>query len=414
MSGTNLSYLYTAGSYAAIIGVGYLIYSVSTRRGNRRAAANSSRTAGNTHNEPRKEDKKKKQRLASFASEAQEAAKAKASAVIPVEEAVPQSKPAPNTSLDDEVDNREFARQLAKVKEGKKFANRSEGAKQKEKSVKQSRANQIDSGLPKEKPSETAAEADDDQSAISSPETLHADVAGVSDMLEPTPAGPSVMRITDGDKVKEKKPKAAKAPEKTETKKQRQNKKKAEAAKEAREDAEKERKALEEKQRRTARIAEGRAAKDGSQFMATNGVNSWSKGAPNGTKETPAHEAGSLHQPLDTLEHSNTPAAANIDQPAADESKSTWMSSLPSEEEQMEMLKENDDEWSTVPSKSSKRGKKGTESGDEAPKQAAVQDKQALAAPQKAVRPAPAQNYGSFSALNTDDADEEKEEEWDV
>ncbi|KAG5930187.1 hypothetical protein E4U42_002741 [Claviceps africana] len=408
----DMSYLYTIGGYAAVFGVGYAAYRISTRKGNKRATTVPSKGAKSPQAETRKEDRKKKQRLEHFASGAHDAAKAKAKP----EEVAPWPRHAVEDTSDDGVDNREFARQLAKAKEGKKFASKAESSKRKEKSVKQSQANKINNRLSDDKPSDAGADADadDDQSPIESPEIQPADVAGVSDMLEPAPAGPSVLRITDADKVKEKKPKAAKAPEKTETKKQRQNRKKAEAAKEAREVAEKERKSLEEKQRRTARIAEGRAAKDGSQFSAsTNGANSWTNGAPSEGKANPSDVGEVLHQPLDTREEAAAPAAAPAASPAkkpavATKPKDTWMSSLPSEEEQIEMLKDEGDEWSTVPVKASKKAKKSIDSGDDGSKRPAAQ-------PHQAAKPSTSGNFGSFSALKDETTIEaEDEEEWDV
>jgi hypothetical protein len=406
-----MSYLYTATAYATLIGLVYAAYHVSTQKANKRAAANPSRSARTTQNEPRKEDRKKKQRLESFVSETQEASKAKAR----VQAAEPALWPRPSLddTSDDGADNREFAKQLAQAKEGKKFNNRAEGGKQKEKSVKQSKANQMTNGFADEKPSDTGAEADDDQSPIDSPEARPVDVSGVGDMLEPAPTGPSVLRITNMEKENDK-PKVAKTPQKTETKKQRQNRKKAEAAKEAREEAEKERKTLEEKQRRTARIAEGRPAKDGSHFKAANITNSWSKGSPSGAGEKPvAGDEKSLHQPLDTF----TKPAAEVQKPAPQKSEGSWISSLPSEEEQFEMLKDEADEWSTVQSKSSKKGKRTGESGDEMPKQLANKPKPAAPATKPTSKAGVSQGFGAFSALSDGAAKEEEdeeEEEWDV
>ncbi|KAG5980197.1 hypothetical protein E4U55_004288 [Claviceps digitariae] len=410
MTDGDMNYLYTLGGYAAVFGVGYAAYRISTRKENKRATTAPAKGAKSAQAEPRKEDRKKKQRLEHFASEAHDASKAKAKAA----EVAPWPRHAVEDTPDDGVDNREFARQLAKAKEGKKFATKAGASKRKEKSVKQSQANKINNALSSDKPSDAGADADadDDQSPIDSPETQPADVAGVSDMLEPAPAGPSVLRITDADKVKEKKPKATKAPEKTETKRQRQNRKKAEAAKEVREEAEKERKSLEEKQRRTARIAEGRAAKDGSQFMAsTNGANSWTNGAPGEANVKPSGHDEVLHQPLDTQEEAAVPATL-AKKPAATATstkpKDTWMSSLPSEEEQIEMLKDEGDEWSTVPVKASKKAKKSIDSGDDG-------SKRPVAQPHQAAKIATSQSFGSFSALKDDAATEaEEEEEWDV
>ncbi|KHO00073.1 uncharacterized protein MAM_01996 [Metarhizium album ARSEF 1941] len=421
MADSNMSYMYTATAYAALLGLGFAIYHVSTKKANGRTAANPPRIARTRQNEPRREDRKKKQRLETFTSEAQEASKAKArtnAAAGP-----PPAQSSVDDTPDDGVDNREFAKLLAKAKEGKKFSHNTEGGKHKEKSVKQSRANQLYSNVVQEKPTDTGAEADDDRSSVESPvespqespEARPVDASGISDMLEPAAAGPSVLRITDADKQKEKL-KTTKAPQKTESKKQRQNRKKAEAAKQAREEAEKERRVLEEKQRRTARIAEGRPAKDGSQFKPTNGDSSWAKGGPNGTGAKPVENGEkSLHQPLDTVDK----AAGEVkSQQAQARSENSWITSLPSEEEQLEMLKNDADEWSTVPAKSSRKSKKSSGgSGDEAPKQPAAQTDKPTPTPAPAPKPtsksgAP-QSFGAFSALD-DGAAEEVEEEWDV
>lgn len=408
----DMSYIYTIGGYAALIGIGYVVYQVSTQKNRKRAGAASTKSVKSAQSEPRKEDRKKKQRLETFASEVQEsskkAAKAKASSPT-LETATPVAKPQDN-SPDDNLDNLKFARQLSKAKEGAKFSTKADGGKQREKSVKQSRAKLIDLNDEKESApsSTTGGDADDDQSPISSPEVGPVVTGDVSDMLEPAQARPSVLRITDAA-PKQQKQKVVKAPEHVETKKQRQNRKKAEAAKAAREEAEKERKVLEEKQRRTARIAEGRAAKDGSQFTAAKvGKSAWTEGAPSGTNSAaPAAKTNGFHQPLDTFEPSTTAATSK---PAED----NWVSDLPSEEKQMEMIKSDEDEWSTVKTKSSKKAAKNdssVDSGDE-PSRPSAQPKQ-VSAINKAAKPS--QSFGSFSALSTknDQADEEEvEEEW--
>lgn len=413
MADANMSYLYTVGGYATLIGVGYALYRVSTHKVNRRGAPSASRPTKPSLQEPRKEDRKKKQCMESFASEAHETAKAKTRGK-PAEELSAPSDVGFHDKPDDDVDNREFSRQLAKAQEGTKFAAKAEGVKQRERSVKQSRANQISQRVAEDKPSApsstTGADAGDDQSAPSSPPAAPADASGVGDMLEPVPAGPSILRITEAEPARQK-PKPAKAPEKTETKKQRQNRKKAEAAKAAREESERERKVLEEKQRRAARIAEGRAAKDGSQFQAARPVSSaWTQGAANGASSGQTHDAGILQQPLDTAEKPATTAAR---------SQGAWMSSLPSEEEQMEMLKDEADEWNTVTTKASKKAAKrasSVSSGDEkAQTQPTTQTKQTNTkdAPKDALKAAATQHFGgSFSALTSDDGP--VEEEWDV
>ena len=428
---TNMSYLYTIGGYATLFGLGYAVYHVSTQKDRKRAPAPQAKAPKPSQSESRKEDRKKKQRMESFTSEgsSQKGSKVKASGKA-TEPSPFLSNVQANDTSDDGVDNREFAKQLSKAKQGTSFATNSDsGKKQKEKSVKQSRASQIGAPANKTVPPPSApssgdgADADDDQSPVHSPATEPAaestDASGVADMLEPTPSGPSVLRLTDtGSKDKNKKKKPTKALEPVETKKQRQNRKKAEAAKAAREEAEKDRRVLEEKQRRAARIAEGRPAKDGSQFTTASVKNSaWNQGAPNGGQaQSPG--ANEAQQLLDTFD---APVAAKPPKPSPpSQTESAWISSLPSEEEQLEMLKSEADEWSTVKTKSSKKsGKKDTPagSGDDAPAhtRAAPQPKQPSPAVTTSNPAKSSQNFGSFSALTVKGGSEEEvEEEWDV
>jgi hypothetical protein len=418
---TNMNYVYTIGGYAVLAAAGYAVYHLRSADNKKRTNAVDTKAARSSQPEPRKEDRKKKQRLQSFASESVKAQQAPQPAPAEPETYASKAKSKPEKSDNDLA----FAQQLVKAQEGKKFLNKTEGGKQREKTVKQSRvgkanepANQDAQSPPS---STTGGDADDEPSPIQSPEVAPADPSGVADMLEPAPKGPSVLRLTEPTEKPKAKPKAAKAPEVVETKKQRQNRKKAEAAKEARQEAEKERKVLEERQRRTARIAEGRAAKDGSQFTAANGNKSaWSEGAP-ASEGSKAADTNGLHQPLDTFEK---PAGAK----AAEKTKAdaNWIATLPSEEEQMEKLKDDADEWSTVQSKSVKAKKNkqvsSASSGDEQTS-APIKDSQKPAA--QPVRPAPApapkttsgasKNFGSFSALSSkDEPTEEAEEEWDV
>ncbi|KAH6610454.1 hypothetical protein Trco_000474 [Trichoderma cornu-damae] len=442
------STLYTVGAYAALIGIGYAIYHVSTQKDKKKGGVAVAKTAKASQPEPRKEDRKKKQRMESYVTD-QDANKAsKADSQKEKAAEATHKLPGHDAEKQEKIDNREFAKQLSKAKEGAKFSTKNDGPKQREKTVKQSKANKTKAApaapeaVPSA-PSSNGADADDDESpVVLSPAAGPVDAGGVGDMLEPAPAGPSVLRLTDTEPKKQKKQKAPKNPEPAETKKQRQNRKKAEAAKAAREETEKERKALEEKQRRTARIAEGRAAKDGSEFMAAvNGNKSvWdgANGANGANGAAASKDDASLYAPLDTFEKpaqktaadKPTPASASASasapipkkEAALSQLESSWISALPSEEEQMEMLKEESDEWNTVKSKSSKKSKKApsVESGEEtAQVRSAAQPKQpAEANAKKSTKPVAAKNFGgSFSALTTkdDDAEEEEaEEEWDV
>lgn len=219
---------------------------------------------------------------------------------------------------DDSVNNREFARQMSNAKAGTLSVARSQAAA-KPKSVKQAHAKEkvfaeTSSDNATAPSSTTGGDADDDQSPINSPD-LTATTAtspftnGISDMLEKPTPGPSVLRVTPPTNPSQpKKEKMVPTAESADTKKQRQNKKKAEAKKQQRAEEEQQRKVLMENQRRTAREAEGRAAKDGSAFMATKApsTSAWTGKAPaaptNGKKVMTANN----FELLDTGEPSST------------------------------------------------------------------------------------------------------------
>ncbi|KAK8044265.1 hypothetical protein PG993_004289 [Apiospora rasikravindrae] len=430
MENISTSTLTTVGGWAVIIGVGGYIYYRAQHKAGRRQPANRS---SSSHARIPTGDYEKS--VASAAT----ATKKKAEKALK-----PKPKPAPSTTTanadtakttgadyDAEAEaaankraNDEFARQYANAKSGTKFETTKRDDK-KAKSIKQSRAREIE--VPDDKisvPSSTTGDADDDLSEANSPEVKAADGRDVSDMLEQTSPGPSVMRITDTEAVKAKQKKEKKA-EVVESKKQRQNRKKAEAAKAAREEEEVERKKLEEAQRRQARIAEGRAAKDGSGFMAAANKESVWKGKPE-------EESAKRVELLDTEEQK--PAAPKLAPKAANESapkpsssatNSSWMSAVPSEEEQMKLL-QDEDSWNEVTTKKSKRGKKATDSS--ANLASSTENVAATATPAAAPAPKAPVNgnskttkptlssSSSFAALTPDETtdDNEIEEEWEV
>ncbi|CAJ2512988.1 Uu.00g011070.m01.CDS01 [Anthostomella pinea] len=324
--------------------------------------------------------------------------------------------------------DREFARQLANTHAGHKFNTKTSDSKR-TKSVKQSKAQETTPDAGPEKSSVTSSttgDADDDLSPQTSPIVSSADGRDVSDMLEATTPGPSILRLTDTDSVKKQKERKAKAPEPVESKKQRQNRKKAEAAKAAREEDEKERKVKMEQQRRAARVAEGRAAKDGSGFMAST-QNAWNDKSTNG-KSTNGSDAV---QPLDTFERqpkpeaepepepvqASTPTPAAAKEPASD----TW-SGMPSEEEQMELLRQ-EDSWNEV--KTKKKGKKKDGSadntasaapangGDNATPSASIKSRPAVNGAKKPILTSSSSSFAALTPEETDDNDE-VEKEWDV
>lgn len=287
-----------------------------------------------------------------------------------------QGVDAENAMAEDEgMDNQEFARQLSGLKTGtslKKPATQNENKKTK----KQEKRNET---LPRAtngsalKPngvtgshdmstasSTTGADADDDLSPTMSPD-LRATQAttlsstDVSDMLEPAPNGPSILRITEPANLPPtRQPKAQKAVPQPETKKQRQNRQKNEEKKGLREQAEKERRALLEKQLRTAREAEGRPAKNGlgpSQLSPTNVWNKPTSAAADSTESVTKESSITL---LDTFEDAPitalNPHSTNGGANGMSVDNKPWNNDLPSEEDQMRMITEmdSDNTWSTV------------------------------------------------------------------
>lgn len=342
-------------------------------------------------------------------------------------------------STDDGVNNREFARQLASIKLGTNFNGPKKDDEKRQKSVKQSQAlereDNLDVGVVSAPSSTAGVDADDDQSPLASPEVTAVDAGDVSDMLESPAPGLSVLRLTDTDKVKQKE-KKSKTPEKGETKKQRQNKQKAEAAKLAREEAEQERKVKLEAQRRLARISEGRPAKDGSTFTAAQAKPSvWTSNSANGGSSSGTSNNGNYLpvQPLDTFdtpyETAHQTNATKSPVPSVGKTNG-WISSLPSEEEQMEMLRE-EEAWSTVKTKKATKGKRKdvtTDSNDDSAAASTVTKPQQVApvTPAPVVTKAQTANsdgnrptksftqQSSFAALSADNEEPEVEEEWDV
>ncbi|KFY88583.1 hypothetical protein V500_06264 [Pseudogymnoascus sp. VKM F-4518 (FW-2643)] len=354
----------------AVVGAGYWYLQ------NRKPAVKQTKVApakqATKQTEARKDTKTKKQRSegaqssgdqASEKSTNKKARKAvKIDAKPPVQNITSQPTTSTNDDDDDEIDNREFARQLSNAKAGTVIGSKPQaGARQK--SVKQSRAqvaasNSFDASenTASATSSNAGADADDDMSAANSPvlNARSSNLGGVSDMLEPASQGPSVLRITSPVNPQPKKaPKAVKAPEPVETKKQRQNRKKREAEKLALEASEKDRKVLLESQRRTAREAEGRAAKDGSQYTNSAAAASVWK-ADQAAETKPANGQVEL---LDTYEPATKPAATKPKAKGSDD-----YATLPSEEEQLRLIEE-DSAWNTVT-----KPKKGKKKADEAVK----------------------------------------------
>jgi len=273
-----------------------------------------------------------------------------------------------DNTRDKDADDREFARQLSNVKTGTSMAPRQE-AGTRQKSVKLSKAKTSDDGnVDGWANGQRGSDGDDDLSSAASPDISAAVLrAGdVADMLENnTNTGPSILRLTEPTNPQL--PKAQKQVKQKEpelTKKQRQNQQKKEIAKVQREEDEKSRRALEEKQRRIAREAEGRSAKDGSSTIYQPPPPKTSAWASTSSQNASQSEPVAL---LDTYDRSADAPGSGRDasqatlqqassQPPPPPAPITQYSDLPSEEEQLRMLSENDESgWNEVTSKKSTR-----------------------------------------------------------
>ena len=285
---------------------------------------------------------------------------AKSSAVEIAPEATPILDA--NNNADDNVDNKEFARQMSGAKKGTSLvapakASQSKRSKKLEKASRVRFATSLADEDKSATSSTTGADADDDLSPSHSPALGAApDQSGVADMLEASSRGPSVLRLTEPTQPqKSNQPKSTKPTQAPETKKQRQNRRKNEERKLEREQAERERRVLLEKQLRTAREAEGRPAKNGVPVSKPPASSAWAKQdhapfASSSVSDAAAESKGSL---LDTLDETKSPevATSNGYRPskATGLDRMAWENDLPSEEEQMRLLNEiNGDGWQTV------------------------------------------------------------------
>ncbi|KAL8902745.1 MAG: hypothetical protein Q9207_004420 [Kuettlingeria erythrocarpa] len=272
----------------------------------------------------------------------------------------------------DEVDNREFAKQMSGLKTGSSMAKKDLARGSTKKQGKQAELplnsfNALATGTTggashsnmkelSNASSTTGADADDDLSPVASPpfsaQQQTATSGDVNDMLEAPSKGPSVLRLTDLEEPK-RQSRPPKFAQEAETKRQRQNRRKNEEKKLARAQAEKERRVLLEKQLRTAREAEGRPARDG--VAAPSVSNAWSKTSASVTTPQQASSSMPNSQLLDTFDESpNGGSHAAQDMPTSN--MKAWHNEAPLEEEQMRILSEMDGSggWNTV----SKGGKK--------------------------------------------------------
>ena len=272
---------------------------------------------------------------------------------------------------DDVMDNREFAKQLSSLKSGtslQKSASTTETKKSK-KLGKQNESLLYPSNGKVAEPSggtrlhdmsttssTTGADADDDLSPATSPAfgaTEATKMGGdVADMLEAPVKGPSVLRLTQPSQPKpDRQPKEKKAAPEPETKKQRQRRRKNEEQKAAREEGEKERHILMDNQRRLAREAEGRPAKNGLGTSKAPTANAWVKSMEKTTSEATGSLSNSSGLLLDTFDNPGEFARNSAGTETNDTTAipKAWNGDIPSEEDQLRMLSEVDDKgWNTV------------------------------------------------------------------
>ncbi|RDW88882.1 hypothetical protein BP6252_00914 [Coleophoma cylindrospora] len=368
----NVLSLNTISGYFVVLTAlgGYWYYTTSTNaRGTRRSLPLKPAVKPvEARKEPKEQTKPRKGKKEGVQSgedvRSEKAAKKKAAQPAAIESKI-DTIPVPTKDTDKDGDA-EFARRLSSLKTGTILPSKGQIVGPRQKSVKQGRAQEKPVVVETSSDNATApssaagGDADDDQSPISSPEmkaTTRADDP-VADMLQPASPGASVLRITEANgPVRPKKENRPTAYEAVETKKQRQNRKKAEQKKLALQEQEAERKILMEKQRRTAREAEGRAAKDGSSFMASKAPSSsaWTATPANGQNKA---QAGAVDL-LDTYE---APVNKAVPQTTASEKRDnqlngSGLNDLNPEEEREIRRAIQDSQWEEVKKKPRKTKK---------------------------------------------------------
>jgi hypothetical protein len=264
------------------------------------------------------------------AGQAQKGSTAKSSAPQASKSIVSESAPEPeDDEAEDDEDTKEWARQLQARKQGISLSS----AGQSGQAVRTKKANAKDQ---------------------------YPSAGDVSDMLEPTPSGPAIIRLTGEEKAK--KQHAPKAEVQQESKKARQNRRKVEEARIAREEDERVRQQLLEKQRKTAREARGEPAKNGMTSASAPASSAWSR-----ESKPEAVTNGSAQPLLDTFDQDATSSASSYDAVTNVTTPATVASAnadIPSEEAQLEMLN-GENGWNEV--STSKKTKKKTQPTESSP-----------------------------------------------
>lgn len=307
-----------------------------------------------------------------------------------------------------DMSTRQFAQQMAQARKGHQLGS-SKGKEQKVKTVKQGSA----LNTPLLSSGSSQADADDDMSPVPSPALKGGDV---SDMLEPTTAGPTTLRVTASTKPQKEKVSRQPKEEVVLSKKQRQNRQKVEEQKAQRAEEERERKALEERQRRAARLARGEPAKNGLGVSKPPTSNAWTDSTPTATTPVNGSSGGPL---LDTFDAESTSSSTGIPEASTAATSMTGSAHLHtdgdamSEEEQVAMaVRKSQDEngWTEVA-----QPKKGKKKGAEAVAPASVPATKKVSEP----TPVAKGKVNGFSALQDQyvqrtDADPSDASNWDA
>jgi hypothetical protein len=440
---TNTTTLTTAIGWAVVVGATGAYWAYHVSKSKPKSKTQTATKQPNKGIEDRKEPKSKKPKKdgglssgdqdAKSSDKAQKKKKTQPLPKIEKKQDAVKTVAADDSDNEDAESNRKFAVQFAQTQAGTKLSGKPISSNR-QKSVKQSRAQEKgikDSGN-MTAGSATGGDADDDQSFTDSPEVGPTSIAspvtnGISDMLEAPSPGPSVLKVTEPTNPKPaKKEKSNAAPAPVETKKQRQNRAKVEAAKLAREQEEKERKIKEEKQRRTAREAEGRAPKDGRQFMASQkpATSAWTAPPANGANNSTSTKANTgKFDLLDTMEDTsiNEPTtSAPAEKFSESELAGSQWEGYGDYDERVKSVIEDSREWEQVSNKKRKAKKEKTENDGEGAGTTSSTDEKEYIIPPKTARSGPGQKWtADLTYVDEDDNVHEvqkelQDSEWEV
>lgn len=299
---------------------------------------------------------------------------------------------------DDGMSDKDFAKQLAMTQTGTKLqppAKQQPSKKERRASKLTAAGNAEPSGFSTEASSTAGRDADDDLTPIDSPQTTPADgpmsrAGDVSDMLEAPAAKPTTLRLTDVSNDAKPKRSAPKAFEQVLSKKKRNEQQRKEEQRLLREESDRIHEAKKQEQLRRARMAAGTSNQTKANNFAAKS-NAWQSGATDSVKAAPTDATepfldtfepsqnsmgsteGAVHvESTGTLGANDLKAQAGGGAAAAltassreglSQAKRQEYGSGLSEEDQMKILQEQQDEdaWESVTTKKSKR--KGKQEG---------------------------------------------------